>query len=218
MNLQVSTSACSLIAVTLLLRCTSANAQYLSERLVPPQQVTLPQIPMIGQPSEARLFGAEKPRSHLWTLPFGTFPGTSTLLSTEHRPANWQRPTLDVPSLASESDPTRPQFPIQPVAPRVYASSPNPAHAPVLARFPLPADPLVMASDDPGASAAFAVLTVGVPLATPNSIPLLRLSIPDPFEQIRTIRLSTSPADADAPVTAQDRPPLAKLPMVEPPK
>ena len=156
----------------------------------------------------------------MWALPFGTFPGVPTVLATEQRPANWKRPALDVPGLASESDPTRPLFPIQPVSPRAYASAPNPAQSPALARFPIPAEPLVLANEDPSASAAFAVLTVAVPLATPNSVPLLRLSIPDPFEQIRTIRLAAAPVDADDPVTAQDRPPLAKLPMVvvEPPK
>lgn len=210
--------ACWLIAATLSLQCSSASAQYLSERLVPPQQVTLPPIPMVGQPTEPSLFGAERPRSHLWTLPFGSFPGAMMVLPTEQRAANWKRPALDVPGLTSEADPTRPTFPVQPIAPRVYAMSPNPAQSPTLARFPLPNEPLVLASEDPGAIAAFSVLTASVPLAMPNSIPLLRLSIPDPFEQIRTIRLSNSPADLDDPVTAQDRPPLSKLPQIEPPK
>ena len=211
-------AACIAIVVAMSLDASTASAQFLAERLVPPQQVPLPPIPMIGQPREPREFGAEKPRAHLWALPFGLFPGTPTALATEQRPANWKRPALDVPGLASESDPARPQFPLQPVSPRAYASAPNPLQPPTLARFPLPSEPLVAQGEDPGIGAAFSVLTVAVPLATPNPVPLLRLSVPDPFEHLRTIRLATAPADGDAPATAQDRPPLAKLPMVEAPK
>ena len=209
---------CWLIVVAVAFNASTASAQYLSERLVPPPTVTLPPVPMVAQPAEPRVFGAERPRSHLWALPFGTFPGTPTVLATEQRPGNWKRPALDIPGLASESDPTRPLFPMQPVSPRAFVSAPNSAQSPILARFPIPAEPPVLAGEDPSALAAFAVLTVAVPLATPNSVPLLRLSVPDPFEQIRTIRLATAPADADDPATAQDRPPLAKLPIVEAPK
>ncbi|MDB5344941.1 MAG: hypothetical protein JWP89_3318 [Schlesneria sp.] len=194
------------------------HAQYLSERLVPPQQVSLPPVPMVVQPTEPRLLGAERPRSHLWALPFGVFPGTPTALETEKRPANWQRPALDVPVLSSETDPRRPFFPLQPTASRAYSPSSNPAQLPTLARFPQPSEPLPLAADNPTSTAAFEVLTAAVALATPNSIPLLRLSIPDPFEQIRTIRFSVAAADIDEPTLMMDRPPLAKLPIVEPPK
>lgn len=211
---------CRIIMVCALLGlpASTASAQLLSERLVPPQQVALPPVPMVTQPAEPKVFGAEKLRSHLWALPFGTFPGSPTVLATEQRPANWSRPVLDVPNLASESDPFRPAFPIQPVAPRAYALGPNPSQPPELARFPLPSEPMVMATDDPSANAAFTLLTVSVPLSAPTSPELLRLSVPDPFEHVRRIRLAVLPADTDDPATAQDRPPLAKLPMVEPPK
>ncbi len=208
----------TMFAAGVILNGTLAHAQYLSERLVPPQQVSLPPVPMVVQPTEPRLFGAEKPRSHLWTLPFGMFPGTSTALETERRPANWQRPVLDVPVLSSESDPKKPFFPLQPTANRAYSPSSNPAQPPTLARFPQSSEPLPLAVDNPTSTAAFEVLTAAVALATPNSIPLLRLSIPDPFEQIRTIRFSVATVDLDEPTLTMDRPPLAKLPIVEPPK
>ena len=208
----------TVFAASVIINGTLARAQYLSERLVPPQQVSLPPVPMVVQPTEPRLFGAEKPRSHLWALPFGMFPGTPTLLETEKRPANWQRPALDVPVLSSEANPTRPFFPLQPTANRAYAPSSNPAHPPMLARFPQSSEPLPLAADNPTSIAAFQVLTVPVALAMPNSIPLLRLSIPDPFEQIRTIRFSVAAAGIDEPTLTMDRPPVAKLPIVEPPK
>ncbi len=207
-----------LMFATFLAATQTAGAQYLSERLVPPQQITLPPIPMIGQPVEPRQFGAEKISGHLWSLPFGSFPGTSAVLTTESAPVSFKRPVLDVPTLASESDPTRPTFPIQPTAPRVFAIGPNPDHPPTLARFPLVSEPATLAAEDPSDKSAFALLTTGVPLATPTPIPLLRLSIPDPFEHIRAIRPRTAPVDADDPATAQDRPPLQKLRNVEPPK
>jgi hypothetical protein len=208
-----------LVLVTgLTLTAPAANAQFLADRLVPPQTVVQPPIPLVAQPTEPKVFGAEKPRSHLWGLPFGTFPGTPTLLATEQRPANWQRPVLDTPALASDADPVRPAFPVALIAPRVYAPGPNPAQPPVLARFPIALEPLVLAAEDPTAIPAFSVLTVPVPLEIPSPLPLLRLAVPDPFEQLRTIRLTTTPADEDPPTTAQDRPPLAKLPQVEAPK
>ena len=207
-----------LMFATVLAATQTACAQYLADRLVPPQQVTLPPIPMVGQPAEPRQFGAEKIPAHLWSLPYGSFPGTSAVLATESAPVSFKRPVLDVPTLASEIDPTRPTFPIQPTAPRVFAAGPNPDQPPALARFPLVSEPATLASEDPSDKSAFALLTTGVPLATPTPIPLLRLSIPDPFEHIRAIRPRTAPIDADDPATAQDRPPLQKLPNVEPPK
>lgn len=217
--------------MTLLLRCpsclafvvvtlvsTTANAQFLSERLVPPQQITMPPLPMTAQPAPPRTFGAEKVRSHLWSLPFGAFPGAPTTLTHERLPADWRRPVLDLPTLASESDPFRPVVPQQPVAPRAYVSAPNPLQTPALGRFPQPTEPAVRAVDDPSAGSAHALLTMAVPVAIPNPATFLRLSIPDPFEQLRVIRLSNPPADSDGPDASQDRPPLPKLADVAPPK
>ncbi len=178
----------------------------------------MPTLPMTAQPAPPRTFGAEKVRSHLWSLPFGAFPGAPTTLAHERLPTEWRRPVLDVPVLASDSDPTRPVFPLQPVASRAYVSAPNPLQTPTLGRFPLPAEPVVRAVDDPSASSAHGLLTAAVPLATPNPAAFLRLSIPDPFEQLRVIRLASPPADSDGPDASQERPPLPKLADVAPPK
>jgi len=206
------------LGLFLVVGTSTAHAQYLAERLVPPQQVSVPALPMTGEPAEPRAFGAEQERRHLWALPFGIFPGAAISLTTEQRPGNWKRPVLDIPSLASESEPTTPTTPVQPVALRAYVSSQNPWQPPILARFPLPNEPLTRPDEDPSAASAFSFLTVAVPLATPNSAPLLRMAIADPFEQIRIVRLANPPADLDDPVAGQDRPALPKLPMVEPPK
>lgn len=207
-----------LVLASPLIATNAARAQYLADRLVPPHQINLPPIPLVNQPVEARQFGAEKVRDHLWALPFGAFPGSSVLVATESGPVLWNRPLLDSPGLASETDPTRPAFPLQPTAPRAFARGPDPEAPPALARFSLVTEPAVVASDDPSGQSAFALLTAGVPLASPEPIPLMRLSIPDPFEHIRVIRPTIALADADDPATAQDRPPLMKLPLVEPPQ
>ena len=198
--------------------CSTANAQFLSERLVPPPQITMPTLPMTAQPAPPRTFGAEKMRSHLWSLPFGVFPGAPTTLTHERLPADWRRAVLDVPTLASDSDPVRPVFPQQPVAPRAYVSAPNPLQTPALGRFPPPTEPAVRAVDDPSAGSAHVLLTMAVPLATPNPATFLRLSNPDPFEQLRVIRLANPPADSDGPDASQERPPLPKLSDVAPPQ
>ena len=196
----------------------TANAQFLAERLVPPAQITMPTLPMTAQPAPPRTFGAEKVRSHLWSLPFGVFPGAPTALTHERLPADWRRPVLDVPTLASDSDPTRPVFPQQPVSPRAYVSAPNPLQMTALGRFPLSAEAAVKVADDPSAGSAHVLLTAAVPLATPNPATFLRLSIPDPFEQLRVIRLANPPADSDGPDASQERPPLPKLTDIAPPK
>ena len=210
-------SSCLTFTVVALVDST-ANAQFLSERLVPPAQFAMPALPMTSQPAPPRTFGAEKVRPHLWSLPFGAFPGAPTTLTHERLPADWHRPVLDVPTLASDSDPLRPAFPQQPVAPRAYVSSQNPLQTPALARFPLTPEPAVKVTDDPSAGSAHALLTMAVPLATPNPATFLRLSIPDPFEQLRVIRLANPPADSDGPDASQERPPLPKLTDVAPPK
>ncbi len=209
-------SCLAFIAVTLV--SATANAQFLSERLVPPQQFTMPTFPMTAQPAAPRTFGAEKVRPHLWSLPFGAFPGAPTTVTHERLPADWRRPVLDLPTLASESDPFRPVVPQQPVAPRAYVSAPNPQQAPSLGRFVQPTEPAVRAVDDPSAGSAHTLLTAAVPLATPNPATFLRLSIPDPFEQLRVIRLANPPSDSDGPDASQERPPLPKLADVAPPK
>ena len=198
--------------------CSTANAQFLFERLVPPQQITMPTLPMTAQPAPPRTFGAEKVRPHLWSLPFGVFPGAPTTLTHERLPADWRRAVLDVPTLASDSDPARPVFPQQPVAPRAYVSAPNPLQTPTLGRFPSPTEPAVRTADDPSAGSAHGLLTLAVPLATPNPATFLRLSIPDTYEQLRVIRLANPPADTDGPDASQERPPLPKLADVAPPK
>ena len=209
-------SCLAFTAITLV--STTANAQFLAERLVPPQQFTMPTLPMTAQPAAPRTFGAEKVRPHLWSLPFGAFPGVPTALTHERLPADWRRPVLDLPTLATESEPFRPVVPQQPVAPRAYVSAPNPLQMPELVRFPPPTESTVRAADDPSAGSAHTLLTVAVPLATPNPATFLRLSIPDPFEQLRVIRLANPPIDSDGPDASQERPPLPKLADVAPPK
>jgi hypothetical protein len=196
----------------------TAQAQYLAERLVPPQQVTLPAVPMSGKPVEPQVIGAEKPRLHLWGLPFAPFPGTPTGLESEKRPVNWYRPILDLPMLASDLDPARPAFPLQPISSRTYLAAPDPMQPSSLARFtPFPQPP-VLPGDDPTEQAAFPLISFNTLPSTPNSVPLLRLGVPDPFETFNTIRLKSPPSDSDDPATSLDRPPLAKFPMIEPAK
>jgi hypothetical protein len=196
----------------------TARAQLLSERLVPPQQFSIPSLPMIEQPVARRPAGADKLPAHLWTLPFGSFPGAPTSLSVEQLPADWRRPVLDVPTLASESDPTRPASPRQPVAPSAFALAADPSQPHTLDRFSLIAELPVRANDDATAAVAHALITLAVPLAAPNAAPLLRLAVTDPFEHLRAIRLTNPPADSDAPDTAREVPPRPLLSTEAPKK
>jgi hypothetical protein len=87
-----------------------------------------------------------------------------------------------------------------------------------LVRFAQAGESPVLPGDDPSATAALGLLTAAIPLASPNPLPLNRLSIPDPFEQILVIRLSSPPADDDGPAITQDRPAWAPFPPAEPAK
>lgn len=204
--------------IALLTTASTASAQLLSERLVPPQQFTIPSLPMTEQPAARRPAGADKLPAHLWALPVGAFPGTPTSLSVERLPADWRRPVLDVPTLASESDPTRPASPRQPVAPSAFVLAADPLKPHTLDRFSLTAELPVRANDDATATVAHALITLAVPLAAPNAAPLLRLAVADPFEHLRAIRLTNPLADSDAPDTAREVPPRPSLSTEAPKK
>ena len=210
-----------LIAVTLIalgVTASTASAQLLPERLVPPQQFAIPALPMTDQPAARRPAGADKLPAHLWTLPVGAFPGSPTTLTSERLPADWKRPVVDVPLLASEFDPARPAAPRQPIAPSAFALAADPLKAHTLDRFPLPTEPPMRAVDDPTGAAAHTLITFAVPLATPNAATFLRLAVADPFEHLRAIRLANAPADADAPDAAREVPLRPQLSATTPTK
>ena len=210
-----------LIAVTLLalgMTSSTASAQLLPERLVPPQQFAIPPLPMTEQPAIRRPAGADKVPAHLWSLPVGAFPGAPIALSAERLPADWRRPVIDVPALASESDPVRPAAPRQVVTANAFLLAADPWKAPVLDRFQRSSELPARVADDPTAMSAHQLLTVAVPLAAPNVAPLLRLGVADPFEHLRAIRLAVSQADSDAPDVARENPPRPQFTPVAPPK
>ena len=210
-----------LTAITLVvwgLHTSTANAQLLSERLVPPQQFAIPALPMSDQPAIRRPAGADKVAAHLWSLPVGAFPGAPTALSAERLPADWKRPVVDVPVLASEPDPVRPAVPRQPVTGNAFLLAADPHGTHLLNRFSRTTEPLVRVADDPTAMSAHQLITVAVPLASPNTAPLLRLGVADPFEHLRAIRLAVPQADPDAPDVARENPPRPQIAPVVVPK
>ena len=207
----MSVPSCRLIGLILSVSSfvpATAQAQYLSDRLVPPQHVDMPILRTSTQPVPPRALNADHVKSHMWSLPAGTIPGTPVAISLERLPADWLRPSLDVPVLPSARVP---EFPQQPTSPRAYITSRNPQQSPPLDRFAPATDPPVQLIDNPSAEMAHFLLTLAVPLASPNPAPFLRLSIPNPFEQLKVIRLADPPADTDAPDASQERPPLRKL-------
>lgn len=210
-----------LIAMTFFVLGTTASiasAQLLPERLVPPQQFAIPALPMNDQPAARRPAGSDKLPPHLWTLPVGAFPGSPTSLTSERLPADWKRPVVDVPLLASESDPARPAAPRQPFAPSAFALAADPLKAHTLDRFPLPTELPTRPVDDPTGAAAHMLITFAVPLAIPNAATFLRLAVSDPFEHLRAIRLPNAPADVDAPDAAREVPPRPQLSATAPTK
>lgn len=210
-----------LIAVVLIalgMTSSTASAQLLPERLVPPQQFSIPSLPTTEQPAIRHPAGADKVPAHLWSLPVGAFPGAPTALSSERLPADWRRPVIDVPALASESDPARPASPRQAVTGSAFLLAADPLKAHVLDRFPLLSEPATRAADDPTAMSTHLLITVAVPLAVPNTAPLLRLGVVDPFEHLRAIRLAVPQSDSDAPTVAREIPPRPQFAPITAPK
>ncbi|MCX7423821.1 MAG: hypothetical protein NT013_30375 [Planctomycetia bacterium] len=201
-------------AIALGLTSSTASAQLLPERLVPPQQFSIPPLPTTEQPAIRRPTGADQVPTHLWSLPLGAFPGAPTALSAERLPADWRRPVIDVPALAAESDPTRPASPRQPVSQSAFVMAPDPQKAHTLDRFSLPTEVPVRANDDSTSAAAHAWITLAVPLATPNAAALLRLAVADPFEHLRAIRQINPPTDSDASDVTRETPPRPQLSAV----
>ncbi len=213
---QIRLIALSLIVVGA--TSSTASAQLLSERLVPPQQFSIPPLPATEQPAVRHPAGADKIAAHLWSLPVGAFPGAPTALSTERLSADWRRPVIDVPQLASESDPVRPASPRQPTTANAFLLAADPLKAHVLDRFQFSSEPPVRAADDPTALSTHSFITIAVPLAAPTTAPLLRLGVADPFEHLRAIRLAVPQADSDAPTVAREVPPRPQFAPIAAPK
>jgi len=208
----------ALTLVVLGLTSSTSQAQLLSDRLVAPQQFSIPSLPTTQQPAVRRPAGADKVPAHLWSLPIGAFPGAPTALSAERVPADWRRPVVDVPALASESDPVRPTSPRQPITGNAFLLAADPLGAHVLDRFQRSSEPSARMTDDPTGPSTHLLVTTAVPLATPNTAPLVRLSVADPFEYLRGIRLAVPQADADGPDVAREIPPRPVLMPVAAPK
>ncbi len=208
----------AVILIALGLTSSTASAQLLSERLVPPQQFSIPPLPLTEQPAVRRSAGADRVPAHLWSLPVGAFPGSPTTLSTERLAVDWRRPVVDVPGLASESDPVKPTSPRQPIVGNAFVLAAEPTMPHVLNRFQRSNEPPARVGDDPTAMSKHLLITVAVPLAIPNTAPLLRLGVADPFEHLRAIRLAVPQADSDAPDVARENPPRPQFAPVAAPK
>jgi hypothetical protein len=97
-------------------------------------------------------------------------------------------------------------------------ASNDPNRPPALDPLPRAPELAPRPGEDPSAPSAYRLITATVPLAPSNSAPALRLSIPDPYEQVSVIRLTQFPVDNDAPAASLERPTLPKLPDAAPAK
>ena len=143
---------------------------------------------------------AEKPR---------VVPGDQRIPAT----APFSLPTAPLPS----PDIALPTPLVLPATPREFSIGPNPAHIIVrIATNPTPDtrgrppawDRPQLATDPTEA------IIRAAPLATPTGLretppPVLRVSLPDPFEQINIAELRPPPPETDAPVASFFRPPVS---------
>jgi hypothetical protein len=182
--------------------------------LLPPRESPLDPVPFTAGPQPWRTTKLDRVALRALELPLVRLAEGSTILPAERATTDRPRPSPDVPPLADGGPvPDRPARPELPVGPKAYADT-LPADRPTpLAGLARPhADPVTVATDPTAdASHRLARGLVGPLLEQPA--PFAPLTIPDPFEDQRTIRLRTPPPEADDPLAPTARPPAPRLPV-----
>ena len=183
-----------LLAIALLAPALAAAAE-------PPAKVvpsTMPFVPRSAAPESwpSNMLPPVPGRLHLPPAGAGRQPLRAE--AAKPRPLRL-RPAADRPPLAWDTGLTLPAPVLSPSGPRAYAASPDPA----LLSKPWQqtgADPdSATALNDPTQEQAHREHLRAIPEMRPNPAALLRLSIPDPDELSRPIRLASPPPDTDAP-------------------
>jgi len=181
------------------------GGEILSERLIPPAHFDVPPVPFVSQP---------KPWHGLRfdPLPRDVPPLTATVIPREPGPASradlagLSGGTIDFPSLPRDSTPVSvTPLPFHP-QPRSFVPSVDPNQVPALPISSAPPKEKIGRSFDPARGPADTWLFSSRAPAAASPTPFIKLSIPDPFEQVRAIRLTHPIAELDAPLFPTGRP------------
>jgi hypothetical protein len=135
------------------------------------------------------------------------------LLKSAQQSAVPMRPAADLPPLAPSSVAGADERPVMVVGPRIQVASPDPAKAPPLPQRNIPTLDQVLRPGDPTLEQSSAAATATVLEFRKLPAPLLRLTLPDPFEAPALLKLLNPPADSEPPVSATAVPAKPVLPV-----
>lgn len=182
-----------------------AGAELVRAALSPPQQTEFPAVPYRAQPEPWRGMRFDPPPASVMTPPAAVVRQQSQLLEQDQQITLRVPAARDIPPVGLAINLPRPERPEFAVAPLAYSRSIDPTR---FAAFVTKLAPTVSPNDtnDVTLSASRAMTLTLLPALRTLPAPFLPLTIPDPFEHIRALRLRQPIPDADAPATHQTRP------------
>jgi len=191
-----------------------AGGQLLASKLTPPSQFDFRPIPYVSEPKPWRTL-------RLDPLPRDTAPLTRTSIPNEP----WTfTPTalpglslrsLDLPSLPHEIAPSVPTPLVVSPQPLSYVPSPNADQVPFLAVSAAPPKEKIDVASDPSRVSVGVALFQPRIMATPFPTDFLKLTIPEPFEQVRAVQLNYKLAEFDMTLFPAGRPSQPHFPVIE---
>jgi len=178
----------------------------LNDRVAPPQTVGVPPLAYVKQPTPRAASAQEQRAQATWPLPIGEVPRIHVASKDEQRQNAWRHPALDIPSVAAADRPALPVETRLPVVAGSYVRGPLPEQPLAEIRTPHDVEATPRLSEDPKAAVTFRYLTNPVATQPPLPVPLLRLTIPDPFATLQASRLPLLDLDRDPPSVPLSRP------------
>lgn len=182
-----------------------AGAELIRDVLTPPKQVEFPAVPFRNQPQPWRGVQLDPPPASVSPHPAAVVRQQPQLLIEDQRVTLRTVPARDLPPVGLALNLSRPQRLEMPVTSLAFARSTDPTRVSDLLTKAIPAT----SPSDVGDVTAAASRIVGLSLLSAlrtTPAPLLLLTVPDPFEAIRTVQLRQPIPDADGPVSFQQRP------------